>query len=148
MLFIDLEQLDIIESQDYRTIQINVALDSNNAAAEIKAQLDKACKSVTDFAATEWPIQYIINIDCPKIKMDDFITICNLATMSFFAAMVTEGGRARERRLDIPTTMQKVHVSAGLLKRAINTKTVVNKFNLYIQCDKCLYKMVDEKGTK
>ena len=62
--------------------------------------------------------------------------------MYFFSCLLDEAGRARERRLAIPAALREVCLSASSLKRAINTKTKVDIFNLTIASGDLVYHLI------
>lgn len=144
MLFIDLNKLRVVKDYRFQTYEIELSLGSTTAAAKMLAQLREACRTLcADTPAIA--ASYVINIDIPNIDEATFVTIVNLAAIAFFDAQVQNGGRARERRLDIPESLHGVHVSAAQLKRAINALTKVNVFNLTVNCGDLHYMMVDTK---
>lgn len=143
MLFIDLSKLRVVKDYRFQTYETGLSLEST-AAAKMLAQLREVCRTL----CAETPAiaaSYVINIDMPNIDEVTFITIVNLATIAFFDAQVQNGGRARERRLDIPESLHGVHVSAAQLKRAINAPTKADVFNLIVNCGDLHYIMADTK---
>ena len=63
---------------------------------------------------------------------EDFLSLTNTVVALFFTLIIKDLGRARERRLDIPTELTECHMSSGMLKKAINHQTTFNRFNLTI----------------
>lgn len=77
---------------------------------------------------------------CLEIKLnsaaemgeDDFLSLTNTIVALFFTLIIKNLGRDRERRLDVPAKLTECHMSSGMLKKAINHQTQLNKFNLSI----------------
>ena len=110
--------------------------------AIVKEACTKLCEEKPAIAAC-----YRIELDVNDITEEEFIGLVNLTTAVFFECFVKTGGRLRERRLDIPEKLTCAHISAGLLKRAVNTQTVTDVFNLVIDCGDFHYIMLDTKET-
>lgn len=147
MLFIDLTKLDVINLDNYESYETTVNWDPNIAAAKNKAEVEKPIAELLSHNGMK-PIKYIININTQKLMtVDDIIGCINILTAVFFDWFVLTGGRKRERRLDIPEKLQDAHISAGLLKRAINTSTVTDIFNLEINFNtgNVRYVLIDTK---
>lgn len=147
MYFIDLNKLKVIKEFQYHNFETNIELDLNNAAATNKEIIKWACDELMQNHASIATC-YRLDFTIPNITEEDFISLVNLATAVFFESFVLTGGRPRERRLDIPEKLTCAHISAGLLKRAINTKTVTDVFNLVIDCGDFHYIMLDTKETE
>lgn len=146
MLFIDLEKLKIVKELRYQTFETEMSFGVNDAAAKIKAEAKKvAARLLAQHASVA--AKYVINVRTDKVPFaEDIISYVNIITAAFFEEFVLTGGRPRERRLDIPQELQCAHISAGLLKRAVNTKTVTDVFNLEINVnDTFHYTLVDKK---
>lgn len=94
--------------------------------------------------AVNYYIELAVKMD--NFTADDFLGLVNLVNSVFFTSFTTGKGRNRERRLDIPESLSSAHVSAALLKRAINTTTHTDIFNVTIQCGSYLYYLVNGKG--
>ena len=146
MLFIDLKKLKIVKEFNYQTFETEMQFGINDAAAKIKAEAKKiAAQLLTQHASVA--AKYVINVYTDITPLaEDVVSYVNIITAAFFEEFVLTGGRPRERRLDIPQEFQCVHISAGLLKRAINTKTVTDIFNLEINVNNVFhYTLVDKK---
>lgn len=146
MLFIDLEKLKIVKEFNYKTFEIEMKFGINDAAAKIKAEAKKiAAQLLTQHVSVA--AKYVINVYTNTVPFaEDVVSYVNIITAAFFEEFVLTGGRPRERRLDIPQEFQCAHISAGLLKRAINTKTVTDVFNLEINVNNLFhYTLVDKK---
>ena len=146
MLFIDLKKLKIVKEFNYQTFETEMKFGINDAAAKIKAEAKKiAAQLLTQHASVA--AKYVINVYTDITPLaEDVVSYVNIITAAFFEKFVLIGGRPRERRLDIPQEFQCAHISAGLLKRAINTKTVTDIFNLEINVNNVFhYTLVDKK---
>ena len=78
-----------------------------------------------------------------EIEEEEFETAVNVILAAFFEMMVGKLGRPRERRLDVPENLKKeINCNMSLLKRAINYKTVVDRFQLTIGCRSLQYILV------
>ena len=148
MLFIDLKKLKIEKEFRYEQFAIEVPVDITNAAAKIKAQAKEACKKLFKDKPAIAAQYHIEILPRQKVTEDDFISLVNIFVIAFFENLITTGGRPRERRLDVPEQLSCAHISMGLLKRAINTKTVTDVFNLTINCKHYCYMLIDTKETK
>lgn len=145
MFFIDLDKLEIAKAKKFTTITEEIEVDLNQSAVFVASQSREICDKFFSNKQTE-PINYNLIITNKTIGEEDFIAIVNVFNAVFFEKLLTNGGRKRERRLDVPANFYDVHISAGLLKKAINTQTKVDKFNLTISCNNLHYHMVDTKG--
>ena len=147
MLFIDLNKLKIIKEFNFLNYQGYIKLNKEDSmlknTAIIKEVCTKLCEEKPAIGAC-----YRIELDVNDATEEDFIGLVNLTTAVFFECFVKTGGRSRERRLDIPEKLTCAHISAGLLKRAVNTKTVTDVFNLVIDCGDFHYIMLDTKETE
>lgn len=79
-----------------------------------------------------------------EIEEEEFETAVNVILAAFFEMMIdTKLGRPRERRLDVPENLKKeVNCNMSLLKRAINYKTIIDRFQLTIGCRSLRYILV------
>lgn len=80
-----------------------------------------------------------------EIEEEEFETAVNVILAAFFERLVgkTGIGRPRERRLDVPENLKReVNCNMSLLKRAINYKTAVDRFQLTIGCRSLQYILV------
>ena len=146
MLFIDLNKLKIIKKFNFLNYECRIKLNKEDSMlknkAIIKESCTKLCEEKSAIAAC-----YRIELDVNDITEEEFIGLVNLTTAVFFECFVKTGGRPRERRVDIPEKLTCAHISAGLLKRAVNTQTVADIFNLVIDCGDFHYIMLDTKET-
>ena len=65
---------------------------------------------------------------------ESFESAVNVVLTAFFEELTGRSGvgRPRERRLDVPEELKVVNCSMSLMKRAVNYKTVVDKFQVQI----------------
>ena len=80
-----------------------------------------------------------------EIEEEEFETAVNVILAAFFEMLVGKSGvgRPRERRLDVPENLKKeVNCNMSLLKKAINYKTVIDRFQLTIGCRSLQYILV------
>ena len=65
---------------------------------------------------------------------ESFESAVKVILAAFFEELVGQSGlgRPRERRLDVPEALKEVNCNMSLLKRAVNYKTVVDKFQVQI----------------
>lgn len=146
MLFIDLNKLKVIKKFNFLNYECRIKLNKEDSMLKNKAIIKESCTKLCEekhaIAAC-----YRIELDVNDITEEEFIGLVNLTTAVFFECFVKTGGRPRERRLDIPEKLTCAHISAGLLKRAVNTQTVTDVFNLVIDCGDFHYIMLDTKET-
>ena len=146
MLFIDLNKLKIIKKFNFLNYECHIKLNKEDSMLKNKATIKEACTKLCEekpaIAAC-----YRIELDVNDVTEEEFIGLVNLTTAVFFECFVKTGSRPRERRLDVPEKLTCAHISAGLLKRAVNTQTVTDIFNLVIDCGDFHYIMLDTKET-
>lgn len=65
---------------------------------------------------------------------ETFESAVNVVLTAFFEELTGRSGvgRPRERRLDVPEELKVVNCSMSLMKRAVNYKTVIDKFQVQI----------------
>ena len=146
MLFVDLNKLKIIKKFNFLNYECHIKLNKEDTMLKNKATIKEACTKICEekpaIAAC-----YRIELDVNDVTEEEFIGLVNLTTAVFFECFVKTGGRPREHRLDIPEKLTCAHISAGLLKRAVNAQTVTDIFNLVIDCGDFHYIMLDTKET-
>ena len=146
MFFIDLDKLEIKESNNCSIVSEKIEVDVDDATTIIASKARDICDKLLNKNKWNKPVVFNIIIDSEPMEKEDFITIVNVFNAVFFEKIIVYKGRKRERRLDIPKNFFPVHISAGLLKKAINYQTKVDKFNLTIRYNDLCYYMIDEKG--
>ena len=146
MFFINLDKLEIIANNNCSIVSEKVAIDINDSATVIASKARDICDKLLNKNKWNKPVVFNIIIDSKQMEKEEFVTIVNVFNAVFFEKIIVHKGRKRERRLDIPKSFFPVHISVGLLKKAINYQTKVDKFNLTIRCNDLCYYMIDEKG--
>lgn len=146
MLFIDLNKLKIIKKFNFLNYECRIKLNKEDSMLKNKAIVKEACTKLCE-EKSAIAACYRIELDVNDVTEEEFIGLVNLTTAVFFECFVKTGGRPRERRLDIPEKLTCAHISAGLLKRAVNTQTITDIFNLVIDCGDFHYIMLDTKET-
>ena len=141
MKFVDLNKLTVVEKDIYETIETTIVdIEPTMPAAKLASQFKKACGDILAGKPQNYT-EYRINLE-GQFDPQDFTSLVLLISSSFFSCLIDEGGRARERRLGIPTALSDVCISASSLKRAINTKTKVDIFNLTITANDLVYHLI------
>ena len=152
MLFIDLENLKIIKDYHYETVVQTIDFDFENQSLKTCSDgiIDDIEKMIKH---SPLAISYEIRINSDEgiatdQEADDFLSAVNAIMMVFFANLITNDGRKREHRLDVPSRLTPVKISRLALKRAINQKTINDVFNVTITYKDLIYKLCDEKEMK
>ena len=127
MLVIDFEKMVI---EDSPTITM--------ASCKISAQ--KPLKEQVENFINNNPYKQDINIvfeledEQEDFNEEDFLSTVNRILIYLFEAITDKSkGRKREYRLDVPASFFEVNVSRGMLKRAVNYQTSLNRFNVIVQ---------------
>ena len=146
MFFIDLDKLEIVESNDCSIVSEKIEINTDDATTIIASKAREICDKLLNKNKWNKPVIFNVILDSAKMNQEDFVSTVNIFNAVFFEKIVIHKGRKRERRLDVPKNLFSIHISAGLLKKAINNQTKVDKFNLTIRCNDLCYYMIDEKG--
>lgn len=145
MLFIDFEKLKIIKDFHFTTIEKELNLE-NLTILEMKDETEEFFK---DFIKVDpLAVSYVIDIKTSEPTPEFFVSMINIINSIFFNKMITEKGWKREYRLDVPEKLKGLHCNMSLIKKACNTKTINNVFNLTIKCGEFIYYLCDEKDFK
>jgi hypothetical protein len=81
------------------------------------------------------------------LEIEEFESAVHCILSNFFSVLIGKLalGRPRERRLDVPEDIKKqVNCNMSLVKRAINYKTLVDRFQLTIYSRTLKYKLVGD----
>lgn len=143
MYFIDLNKLKIEKDYHYQTYSIRVELNPDMSAATILASLKE---QLINLFAEKPALAVVYQIEMAvseEIDVETFLSLVNLTNTAFFSLFITNEGRKRERRLDVPDNLKLAHVNLGPLKKAINAATVTDRFNVEINCGELSYLMAD-----
>ena len=151
MRFIDLNKLKIVKSYQFKTKETEIDLTNAATIFEMKEKIRQNFNYFIEPSAIE--NHYIANIKCNESIDEDieavFLTVVNVVSAIFFDMMCTTKGRPRERRLDVPENLKALKTNMSLLKRAINSQTHVDMFNLTIcwaldNGDELIYELVPQ----
>jgi hypothetical protein len=136
MKFINLEKLKITKAGLYKTKEVNIDLQESNTVFEIKQHIRDSFDYLFEETALETLFDITIEGGAHVNSIEDadayFTTVVNILTAIFFDSICIPKGRPRERRLDVPENLKTVAASLSLLKKAINSQTYYNKFNLTV----------------
>lgn len=148
LTYLDLEELKVKTiSLDEQIITkgMSVKVDDNMSISELLLISKEAAKTLVQGLEADKIYNFgfdILNND-GVLSHETFETLVNLLLAAFFAEITGEDGRARERRLDVPGNLKEtIHCSRGLLKNAINYRTIVDKFQLEIAGHGLIYVLV------
>ena len=149
--YLDLVSLQIEKTNDNQEIitkgtYINIEENSSisSMASLIEAAVKKMVKDLDGDKVYNFAID-VLTTEETELNEDDFESAVCCVLSSFFNCLIgKEGaGRQRERRLDVPENLKKdVNCNMSLLKRAINYKTQVDKFQLTISSRSLKYILV------
>ena len=134
MRFADFDKLKIIKSYSFKTNEIVIDLRDAATIFDIKESSRQMLKKlVTEESGIE--NFYNINLVCKPFASaqdndDYFLTAVNIISAIFFDIMCTTKGRKREHRLDAPEKLKVLKTTMSSVKRATNSQTLVDKFNL------------------
>ena len=151
MRFIDLDKLKIVKSYSFKTQETEIDLTHAATIFEMKEKVRQSFNYFIEPSAIE--NHYVVNIKCGNPTDEDadavFLTIVNVVSAIFFDMMCTTKGRPRERRLDVPENLKVLKTNMSLLKRAVNSQTHVDIFNLTIcwaldSGDELIYELVPQ----
>ena len=123
---------EIITKGTYITIEENCSISS--MALSIGDAVKKMVKDLDGDKVYNFAVD-ILTTGQDELTEDDFESAVCCTLSMFFDALISKlgVGRQRERRLDVPENLKKdVNCNMSLLKRAINYKTQVDKFQLTI----------------
>lgn len=148
MLFIDLNKMKIVKDYQYKIVSREIDFDFEDQPLKKKTEtIIDLCEEMIQ--PSPLSISYEIHLAGEGVttesEADDFLSVVNMISMVFFANMITDEGRKREHRLDVPQKLLAVKTSRLTLKKAINQKTVNDVFNLTIYYKDLIYKLCDEK---
>ena len=116
-----------------------VALNSIIGAAAQKLLYDLEEDKIYNFAFD------ILTEENTELSIEEFESAVHCVLSNFFNSMVGKMGRPRERRLDVPEEIkQQVNCNMSLLKRAVNYKTLVDRFQLTVYSRTLKYILVGD----
>lgn len=148
MLFIDLDKIQIVKEKNFNILDINLTnLNWQESIFDLADQLKEIVKeSIRDIDfTTATRFNFIIaDSDSPITQTTDFESITNVILTVFCGAIAQNKGRAREHRLDMPWQFADVNIKRSLIKKLVNYKTLVNKFNIVIRSTNFFYYSIAE----
>lgn len=153
MLFADLDKLKIIKQYNYQT-QTQILGDGSllqGTIGQIANAAKIASQSMLDTSpALECVYTFIIKGDgiASDEEVADFLTAVNIVVGQFFNCLTLNEKRKRDYRLDVPDKLKALKINYGTLKKAVNNKTVADKFNVIIEYKDLKYILVDEKTVE
>ena len=154
MRFADFNKLKIVKSYTFKTNETVIDLREAATIFDIKECARQVLKKlITEESGIEnfYRITLVCKPFATAVDNDDyFLTAVNIISAIFFDIMCTNKGRGREHRLDAPEKLKKLKTTMSLVKRATNSQTLVDKFNLRI-CwrisadEECVYELVPQE---
>lgn len=141
MKFVNLNKLKIDKNYQYQTYSYNVHLNPQDSIFELKTKIREIITTESFFIESSLPINYEFIIHTSgSIELTDqadsfFITTVNIISAIFFECFCINKGRPRERRLDVPDTLKLLAGNMSLIKRAINSQTKNDLFNITVAWD-------------
>lgn len=153
MLFADLDKLKITKTYNYQT-KSSVIGDESLLQGTL-AQIGFAAKNASQELLAEAPAiecvyEFIIDGDgvATEDEAADFLVVVNAVIAQFFSCFTSAEARARQYRLDVAPKLKALKMNFGTLKKAVNNKTVTDKFNLIIKYKDLVFVLVDEKAVE
>lgn len=148
MLFIDLNKIQIVKEKNFNILDINLTnLNWQESifdlADQLKAIVKESIKDIDFTTATRFNF-IIADSDNPITQTTDFESITNVILTVFCGVITQNKGRPREHRLDMPWQFVDVNIKRNLIKKLVNYKTLVNKFNITICSTNFFYYSIEE----
>lgn len=148
MLFIDLDKIQIVKEKNFNILDINLTnLNWQESifdlADQLKVIVKESIKDIDFTTATRFNF-IIADSDNPITQTTDFESITNVILTVFCGAIAQNKGRTREHRLDMPWQFADVNIKRSLIKKLVNYKTLVNKFNIVIRSTNFFYYSIAE----
>jgi hypothetical protein len=154
MYVINLEEMKQEKIYNYETREINIPITLTEAydmnVSKFKEMIKNAINKENLSSLTDY---------CFNIKLDDnlsadeeveaIVCVSELITNTFFQTITTEEDRNREYRLDLPDNLTVLNMNRLYLKKAINYKTLIDKFQISIKFgDKFSFMLNNEQLEK
>lgn len=150
--YLDLEKLEISEVSSEEEIiskGVCVTVNEDEVISRMFSLLKDAAQKLLADVSADRIYNFNITIldqDYKGLGEEDFESAVNCALSCFFEEMIggrLGSGREREYRLDVPENLKtEVNCNMGLLKRAINYKTKLDRFQLTISSRMLQYILV------
>lgn len=146
--YLDLASLEtktIADCNEIITKAISIKINENMNINEIMDISEEAVKNLLADLNPDKIYNFAFDLISEELPEEVFETVVNILVAAFFQGMRIDEGRPRERRLDVPDNLKGcVHCSLGLLKNAINYRTLVDKFQLEIISRGLVYILVGD----
>lgn len=148
MLFIDLDKIQIVREKNFNILDINLKdLNWHESIFSLMEQITTIVKeSIKDLdCSTATRFNFIIaDQDDPITQTTDFESITNVILMVFCIEITRSEGRPREHRLDMPLQFADVNMKRSLIKKLVNHKTILDKFNIAVCSTNFFYHSIGE----
>lgn len=150
MLFLNLDKLKIHKSYRHQTftVEINEPGLVTGAIGHMKVAAENALHESFDVLPAIDAL-YEITIcgdgEANDEEIDGFLSATTIITRAFFSRILIKEGRARERRLDVPENLKVMNANMSIIKEAVNSKTLIDNFNLHIVYKDLHYWLIDTK---
>lgn len=153
MLFISLDKLKLHKAYNYHTYTIEI--DDTNYLSGTIGQMKVAAENALSEAFEVLPaIDSVYEVvivgegDATGEEAEDFVSAINIITRAFFSRILKNEGRARERRLDVPEKLKVLKANMSIIKEAVNSKTLIDNFNLVIKYKDLVFYLADERDLE
>lgn len=151
MRYLDLDKLVIAEEEilDVRHYIQKVDVESEYTLSKMRSILMPICENMaqgldTKDAAKVHSFTFELR-PLEKIDEDEFESWVNICLACFIAAFDKNAPRQRERRLDVPEYLKpRLNCSLSLAKRAVNNQMIIDRFNIFINCEDLRFELVGD----
>lgn len=138
MYVINLEEMKQEKIYNYETREINIPLTLNEAYDMNVSKFKEVIKNIINKENLSSLTNYCFNMGLgDNLSTDEeieaVVCISELITNTFFQIITTEEDRNREYRLDLPDNLTVLNMNRLYLKKAINYKTLIDKFQISIK---------------
>lgn len=146
--YINLDNLKVEVATDEEIIVrgSNVVINENTSLSELLFLMERAVKNAFQNIDATKVYSFEINVSSTDgdINEEQFESVVHVGVSAFFNNLINgKLGRPRERRLDVPDNLKEnVNCNMSLLKRAINYRTLIDKFQLQIKTGGLIYILV------
>ena len=138
MYVINLEEMKQEKIYNYETRVINIPITLAEAYDMNISKFKEIIKNIINKEDLSSLTDYCFNIELDdNLSADEeveaIVCISELITNTFFQTITTEEDRNREYRLDLPDNLTVLNMNRLYLKKAINYKTLIDKFQISIK---------------
>lgn len=147
MLFVDLDKLKIVKDYRPETFEYDIEFKDWSLLSLQTNAAEKVSHIFDGRDGSQLSASYVFNVAAPDVEEpeESFLTLVNILLATFFNYFCLDAGRKRERRLDVPAKLSNVNCSRALLKKAVNSLTVRDRFNITIKWNDLFFLLVDSK---